>query len=268
MVGYARTVFSLELRKIMSYRADFWVHFLGNVLTQVALAFFLWKSIFEFMGVDELGGYDFSTLMLYYIMVPLVDRMVRGPEMNHIALEIYEGTLNRYLIYPVSFFGYKYTTHIAQSSIFSFQFIMAVIVYLLWFGVPEGVNLHWKGMLMGGGAVLTGTVLFFFLVASLEMVAFWADHVWSLLVMLRFILYFTGGGMIPLSLFPELLQKIVFYLPFPYLASFPIRCFIGRVTIDEYLLSIGIMAAWIVITAIIAAFVWRAGLKRYSGIGI
>jgi ABC-2 type transport system permease protein len=121
---------------------------------------------------------------------------------------------------------------------------------------------------MGGGAVLTGTLLFFFLVASLEMVAFWADHVWSLLVMLRFILYFTGGGMIPLSLFPDYFQSAVSYLPFPYLASFPIRCFMGRVGTEEYMASLGIMAVWIVITAIISRLIWRSGLKRYSGVGI
>ncbi len=258
----------MELRKVISYRIDFWVQFLGNVITQIVLAYFLWRSIFTYLDVEELRGYDFPSLMLYYVLVPLIDRMVRGPEMNHIAQEIYDGGLNRYLIYPISFFFYKYATHIAQSLIFTAQFLFAASAYLFIFGLPEIVHFSIYNLLMGVGAVMTGSVLYFFLVATLEMIAFWADHVWSLLVMMRFILYFTGGGMIPLSFFPESVRTFLEYLPFPYLSSFPVRSFMGEVDPGEFVNSIFIVLVWSAVQFVFAYGVWRSGLKRYSGIGI
>ena len=64
---------------------------------------------------------------------------------------------------------------------------------------------------------------------SLEMVAFWHDSVWSLMAMLRMSLTLSGGGLIPLSLFPERARTVLALLPFSYLISFPIRCFLGQV---------------------------------------
>lgn len=263
-----RTVFSLELRKIFSYRADFWIHFVGGLLTQITLAYFLWQAIFQYNGVDEMRGYSFFALMLYYVMVPLVDRMVRGPEASQVATEIYEGTLNRYLIYPVSFFYYKYVTHIAQTTIFTLQFFVALAVFIGLFGMPEGTSLKLEPFLMGMGLVLIGSVFYFSLVAMLEMFAFWADHVWSLIVMLRFIMFFTGGGMIPLEFFPDSIVAIINLLPFPYLTAYPIQGFLGRLTFEFFIDGMLVMSIWTILAVVGVQFVWRNGLRRYSGIGM
>ena len=50
-----------------------------------------------------MAGYTFGALMLYYLMVPLVERVVNGQEMGFMSGEIYDGGLTRYLLYPVSY---------------------------------------------------------------------------------------------------------------------------------------------------------------------
>ena len=261
-------VMSLEFRRIFSYRADFWLHFFSAALIQILIAYFLWKAIFDHRGVRSIGGYDFATLMLYYLLTPLVDRMVRGQEGTLIAQEIYEGLLNRYLIYPVSFFAFRYATFFAASIVFFGQFLAALGIYFIAFGVPAGVNSGAGSIALGLVFIFFGGVSYFFLSVFLELIAFWADNVWSLLVLMRFILYLAGGGMIPLSFFPEAAQEAIRFTPFPYYINFPIRCLMGRVAPEEIPVAALVTAFWLVVFYLSALFLWKRGSREYTGVGI
>lgn len=266
--SYLISVFSMEIRRTLSYRVDFWIQFLGNIIAQIGLAYFLWRAVFDARGVDSMNGYTFHGLMFYYTLVPLVERMVRGPEMNHIAQEIYDGGLNRYLIYPVHFFLYKYASHAAQSLLFYLQFVLGITGFLLIFGRPPEATITLSGFVMGWIVIMIASLLYFLMATILEMVAFWADHVWSLMVMLRFIVYFGGGGMIPLAFFPDELADLLNYLPFPYMTSFPIRSFFGDVTFAEFQRALIVLAVWSLFSAAAANGIWKLGVRKYSGVGI
>jgi ABC-2 type transport system permease protein len=256
----------LELKKMISYRADFWIGFVGNVVTQFGVAFFLWKAIFTARGVDEMEGYTFGGLMLYYLLVPLVERIVFGQEMGFMSGEIYDGGLTRYLLYPVSFFRVKYAATLAQSTLFIAQMLLTLTVFLLVFRNP--FSLTWRNFAAALPVFLLSGLLHFCLTACLEMTAFWADNVWSIMVFNRMITHLLGGGLIPLAFFPAKLRAVLEYLPFPRVVSFPIRCLLGQVGQGEWLKGMGLTAAWALVFAGLAALVWRKGLKGYSGVGI
>lgn len=265
---WAPQVFALEIRKVLSYRVDFWIQFGGSVAAQLAIAYFLWQAIFETQGVERLGGYSFPALMLYYVMVPLVDRMVRGNEMNFLSQEIYDGTLNRYLIYPVPLLGYKYTAHLATVFLFFLQFLLALGLFVLFFGMPADRSVSFVSLLLGAGAVLAAGLMYFFLACALEMIAFWADNVWSILLILRFSIHFLGGGLIPLAFFPGWFQSLSSYLPFAYFLGFPVRCFLGEVAPGEFFFGLGVALFWILAFRLVAGLIWTRGIKQYTGVGI
>ena len=114
-------VFSLELRKAFSYRSDFWANFVGVVLTELGVAYFLWRAIFAVRQVDSIGGYTFRGMVLYYLLVPLFTRLMRGNEQGYMSNDIYDGSLSRYLVYPVSFLGSKYLSHLSEAAIALFS---------------------------------------------------------------------------------------------------------------------------------------------------
>ena len=265
---WMRTVFSSELKKMLSYRVDFWVQFPAMVLIQIALAFFLWDSIFELQNISSMNGYSFSGLMLYYLMVPLVDRILRGVDMRFISSEIYEGTLSRYLIYPVSFFLFKYLQHLAQSFISFLQFILTILLFVLIFGMPQEFEASLQNILMGTFLLFTASIMYFILASIFECVAFWADNVWSLLVMLRLTIFFLGGGMIPLNFFPEWSVDLLNYTPFPYMAYFPIRAYFGLIPLDEFIKGAGIITVWILFLILMLRHLWKRGLLSYTGVGM
>lgn len=270
-MGGARWVWqtiSLEVRRMLSYRVDFWIHFIGGAAAQMALAFFLWSAVFEVRGVSALRGYDLKGILLYYLMVPLVDRLVRGSEMSYVSRDIYDGGLTRYLLYPVGFFGYRYAIFAAGILLFSFQAALALPAFVFLAGVPEGVVFSVGGFLAAAVLVLAAGAMHFFLATTIELAAFWADNVWSLLVLLRFGIYLLGGGMIPLEFFPDLLQDALVYSPFPYLFSVPIRLCLGSLPVSGLWPALGIVLGWAALFAALTAMVWRRGLLRYTGVGI
>lgn len=261
-------VLSTEIRKILAYRFDFWLQFVVSIFAHVGVAFFLWRAVFDYKNAETMQGYSFHGLMFYYLLVPLVGKIINGPGMGLVAKDIYNGTLTRYLVYPVSFFKYKYVQFFANSIIFIVQFFLTVFIFLLLFGLPGDVSFTFTSICMGIAALLFSGVLSFLINTSIEMLAFWADNVWSLLVMIRFSVSLIGGGMIPLAFFPGFWEKILHLLPFPYLASFPIQCFLGKVTAAAWVRGLGITGLWSSLIVVFMFFIWNRGKYRYTGVGI
>ncbi len=256
----------LEIKKILAYRFEFWLGFLGNILTQFGVAFFLWKAIFSARGVDNIQGYSFGALMLYYLLVPLVERAVHGQEMGYVSGEIYDGGLSRYLLYPISYFRIKYAGQLAQTTVFLLQMILAVSILLAFFHSSYSLTLASVAKTLP--IIFVAAALHFAMTVNLEMLAFWADNVWSISVLSRMITNLLGGGLLPLAFFPERVQAILEYLPFSRLVSFPVRCLLGQVATGEWLKGLVLTAVWTSIFAAMATWTWRRGLRTYSGVGI
>ena len=97
------------------------------------------------------------------------------------------------------------------------------------------------------------------------MVAFWVERA-TAIEQFSFLLYTFFSGMVaPLTLFPEAVQAVVLWTPFPYLIYVPASLLVGLpVDIGP---SMAITTAWCLIFWGLNRWLWRRGLKRYSGMG-
>lgn len=256
-----------EIRKILAYRSDFWVTFVGQTLIQLFIARALWQSVFEANGVSELKGYTLETLTLYYILAPIGTRILLGESFGFISREIYDGTFTKYLLYPLSFIQYKSLTYLTNSLFYALQLmIVTVLFYAFYMDAPftfsTGLNL-----LAGTGLFLLAAVVYLSLGMTLELISLWADNVWSLMVMLRFFTSFFGGGFIPLTFYPDWARQLISLTPFPYLVSLPIRTMMGDASSAEILQGMGLLIIWWLIFRISVHLLWKYGQTRYTGVG-
>ena len=259
---------SLETRTQLSYRADFWTNFLLGVITFVVANYVLWRAVFLSRGSDRIGGYTLPDMVLYVLLTACVMRVSFGPMRGDISQEIYTGGINKYLVYPVSFHAFKYAGHLAYSLVSLAQMGLALALALPLVGLEPFARVSPHMAFIGVVASLLAGYLYFVFNALMEMVSFWAENVWSLSVLLRFATLFLGGGLAPLALFPEWAQDAVRYTPFPYVLSFPVRCLQGLATESEVVFSFAVMAGWIAVGCALFAFMFRRGLRTYSGVGI
>ncbi|MFH0792491.1 MAG: ABC-2 family transporter protein, partial [bacterium] len=102
-------IVSMQVRKLMSYRMDFWINAVASFFVQLGVIYFLWQAIFRQTGRPSIGGYTFNGMIVYYLMVILLGKFVRGADNeSQMSREIYDGSLTRYLVYPTRYFIFKF----------------------------------------------------------------------------------------------------------------------------------------------------------------
>lgn len=261
------SIAGIEARKRMSYRADFWINALAGFVTELGVAYFIVLAMFA--GGARPGGFSRDGMLLYYVVVILVSRLVRSADMEWaIADDIYQGALSRYLLYPASYARMKYATQIGALLPVLIQTVLfgAWVPFVL--GVPEGVHLTPAGVAMALAAVMAANLLHFMTCYPIQLVAFWADNCWSLMVAHRIVASLLGGLLLPLDLFPAWSRPVVDALPFRYMFSFPVDALLGRVPPAQFAAGMAVALAWCGVSAAVSAAVWRRGTLQYTGVGM
>ena len=263
-----RHVVAMELRKILAYRSDFWITFLGQTLIQLLVARALWQMIFDAQGVTEMQGFTLEMMSLYYLIVPIGTRILTGESVGFLAREIYEGTFTRYLLYPLSVFQYKTTTYLTYSMFYAFQLLIIYTLFRYFIAQAAFTFTDFGNLLMGIGLFFLAATTYVMMALLIEMISLWADNVWSLIVMLRFFTSFFGGGLIPLTFLPSWTQAALEWTPFPYLISLPARTIMGLSTLGEMGKGVLILSVWIIVFVEFVKLVWKRGQHKYTGVGI
>ena len=262
-------IVSIEARKAMSYRADFWVSAIGGVLANFGLAWFLWRAMFAAADGDRIGEFTFDSMLLYYVVVILIGRFVRGATLDmNVSVDIYEGGLTRYLVFPARYFPFKYAQHLGALAPAVLQIVVMGALFAVFIGIPDDVQLTLPRILAALFTVLAANLLYFQFNLPLQSVSFWADNVWSLAVALRMLTSLLGGLLLPLSMFPEWAQSALAWTPFPLLFDTPARVLLGKLTFGDWIHQLAVSAVWMIALAFLARWVWARGRLQYSGVGI
>ncbi len=263
-----KDVMGMELRKILAYRSDFWITFLGQTFIQLMVARALWQAIFETQGVSEMQGFTLEMMGLYYLIAPIGMKILNGPNFGFLAQEIYDGTFTRYLLYPLSVFQYKTLTYLTYSLFYSLQMIILLGIYRLFISEVAFTSVDVGHLFLGLLLFIIGAIAYCMMGMMIEMIALWADNIWSLAVMLRFFTSFFGGALIPITFLPVWAQNILVWTPFPYLLSLPIRTIMGLSTFQEVTQGALILMLWTLIFMEGVKLVWKKGQFKYTGVGI
>ena len=267
-MNWWKHVVAMEFRKILAYRSDFWITFLGQTFIQLIVARALWQSIFASQGATEMKGYTLEMMTLYYLIVPIGMKMLTGENIGFMAREIYEGTFTRYLLYPLSVFQYKTLTYLTYSMFYGIQMVILFSIFRAFIADAPFTVIDFGNLLLGVGLFFVAALTYGMMALFIEMFSLWADNIWSLVVMLRFFTSFFGGGFIPLTFLPDWAQNALAYTPFPYLISLPARTVMGLASFPEIAKGICILFVWTLFFMEIIKLLWKRGEKKYTGVGI
>jgi ABC-2 type transport system permease protein len=267
-MGVFWAVVNVELRKLMSYRFDFWFNYLVSLLVRMGISYFVFKAIFENAKTETIMGFDFPTLNLYLVLAYCARRVVLNNADGQINEDIYSGGLNRYLVQPVDLLAFKYAGHFAGGILALLQSMVALLLYLVVFGFEPFAAFSLVGAAFALCAVLIASITYFFVSIAIDSVAFFADHVWSLHVMFRFCFEFAGGIAVPLAFFPVAVGVALKNSPFYFMASFPVDCLLGKITYAAMLQGLLVSVVWCGVFYVFCKLIYAWGLKRYSGIGM
>ena len=257
----------------MTYRADFILGTFFRFLP-ILTTILLWRAIYSGASGGKgpnqsvLSGFTYREMIAYLLLTNISRIFSSMPGLAAgISRDIREGTIKRYLIQPVDMLGYLLSYRVAHKLAY---IVGSAVPYALLFylcrsyfdGFPDPVT--FLGFLLS--CVLAFLIGFYFEVC-VGLVGFWFLDVTSLLFIVMTLNFFISGHMLPLDLLPQPWSGLLKALPFQYMAYFPAVVFQGKVKGMDLVAGLLAELMWAVFFIVLARWLFRQGLKRYSAFG-
>ncbi|PIV01527.1 hypothetical protein COS54_00820 [Candidatus Shapirobacteria bacterium CG03_land_8_20_14_0_80_39_12] len=256
-------IFKISWEKSLEYRADFIGH-LGMGLINFLVMYFIWSAIFK--NRTFFNGYTFSAMMTYVLMTRFLHFVMRGNIGRQIGDEIKEGKISSYLIKPINYTGWWFSTFFAERGYEFFIRMAMLILFFVFF--PKIAVFQGLGRFSLFLAFIFISLIFNFIFNILiACLAFWITDVRLIRSAMMIIIDFLAGATIPLDIMPGILRKISNFLPFQFVAYFPIKLYQGALSPGQITTGVSLLFFWIVVLSIIFKYVWLKGVKRYEAVG-
>ncbi|MCY9759115.1 ABC-2 family transporter protein [Paenibacillus alvei] len=258
--------FGIGLQSSLEYRLQFVIG-LVSLIFPIGIQSLIWSAVYRNSDQHTLYGYEYSQMILYTILSGLVAKFVMTQLERTIAEDIKSGGLNAYLIRPVSYFWYRVSAY-AGSRVISDGILLGLVAVVLFTASYYGhTQLSPSRMVLFSACLLLAAVVQFLLSYAICALAFRLAEISYFFVITGLIVQILSGGIVPLEVFGDTLNSWFSLLPFKYTIYFPVNVLNGRLTEGEALTGLLIQCGWIALLAGAAHLAWRAGLKRYVGLG-
>jgi ABC-2 type transport system permease protein len=254
----ALTFLTVYYAYMVEYRAELILWVLSGSLPIILMGVWIKASQSGQFGLTPV---DFAR---YFLTVFVVRQISVVWVIYEFEREVVEGKLSPKLLQPLDPVWHHVASHLSERvARIPFAVLLIVLFFLLY---PQAFWLpSLRQLLLFSVAVALAFILRFVIQYTFAMFAFWTERA-NAIENFWFLFYlFLSGLIAPLEVFPEPIRQIVVFTPFPYLINFPASLLIGLpVDVARGFLS---LLAWIFIFLVANRWLWRAGLKRYSGMG-
>lgn len=242
-LGLIRHVFITKI----TYRWDIFVAIAGNIFYLI-VSYFLWKAAFS--SKPLLVGYNFKEFFLYITAGWCYRYLIWGNKIDRLlARNIYSGNISMILTRPLELLHYFSSIAIGTTTfIFVFAGLPVFIICSLYLNLPISFSpLALLSIFAITGAFMMSVLLNLIIgMIAISTVAFnGIAHMKDLMVEL------LSGMIIPITMFPGIVQGLLKWLPLPYMASFPIRLILGQISKGELLPHFGMQLMWIALLYIL-----------------
>lgn len=231
----------------------------------VLTAYFLWTAIFSTQQ-KGLFGYSESMMMTYVFVAAFVQAIVLSVRSIDLAGVINSGNLSNILIKPISNFWYWFSEDIADKLLNVF-FSLGELVLLFFILKPTFAFPSLLFAVLFLPSLLLAAFLYYLINYLFGLLGFWTPDVWAPRFLLFVFLQSLAGVIFPLDVFPQWLQQLAAWTPFPTLVYIPTQVFLSRLSIPDITKSFIVGGFWTIIFLGAVQVVWRKGLRRYSSEG-
>ncbi|OUC13342.1 MAG: multidrug ABC transporter permease [Alkalinema sp. CACIAM 70d] len=253
-----QTLLSTYYAYMLEYRAELLLWALSGCLPIILMG--VWTQAAQ-GGAFALTSAQFAR---YFLAIFLCRQLTVVWVIWEFEREIVEGKLAFRLLQPLDPVWHHVWSHIGER--FARLPFIAVIIGLFILLYPSAFWIPDAGTLALFILVsICAFALQFLIQYTFAMFAFWTEKA-SAIQELWFLFHlFLSGSIAPLEVFPPGVRQVVEFLPFPYILHFPASILTGLPV--DYLRSFLIMGSWAGIFYAINRYLWRKGLKQFSGMG-
>ena len=261
------TPFALNtIKRSMAYKGAFFITLLSRLFT-VFVIYFLWKAIFQSSVNSIIRGFSFPEMTAYITMNFLTALItgISGSLAMNIAFDVSDGSIAIQFARPISYRLIKFSESLGTlcGNVF-FQIIPFSLIFILigFVKLPTSVNF----MLYLISALL-GFLCMFSFGFFFGLFSFYTTYFFGFNMAMAVILQFFSGSLIPLTFFPEYLERIFRLFPFASMNYTPIMIYLGKLSGKEVVYALILQIIWILLFYLAGKFVWASAIKRLTILG-
>ncbi len=260
-------IFKLVWIERMVYRLNFFMDVLSGILSSLIVVF-LWIAIYKSAGRESNRGIFVEEMVTYILGGGVINSFILTTAENpETSQSIQDGNLSFLLIKPLSPYGVWLARDLGSKA---FLLSLGLVGYLFVFLFFRDYLLSFASLahfLLFLFSIILAALLQFFLFEGLSLLSFWVENTYGIRFTMRVIMEVVGGAIIPLSFFPQILEKIFMLLPFPFLIYIPMKIYLGKIPLEQVGLELFKEGGWIVGLAMLNLILWKRGIRQYVAMG-
>ena len=108
-----RCVYQMGVETSLEYRANMVLTLLSTIFP-IIIQTFLWNYLYGNGDAGAMTGYSYTEIIVYTLLAGLVSKLVITGFEYQINEDIKDGGLNKYLIRPVNYCGYRFCSYLGE----------------------------------------------------------------------------------------------------------------------------------------------------------
>lgn len=248
----------------LEYRINFAVDALIQPVITSAIEVTLWMSILTGMATETLGGFGREFYLAYALWANFVGRATANWMYEfQMVDEIDSGRVNAVLVRPISFYEFY------LSQFVGYKLLILAASFFIPAGICLAIGAPFEPLRF---PAMVGMIVFYLIFAHtlsfcVACMAFRMNRAHSLTGMKNLAIWVLSGELIPLDLYPEPFRSWLLHSPFAAAVYLPVSYVTGRVGPQAFLDGLVSIAIALTLLGLVAAALWRSGVREYTGTG-
>lgn len=228
--------------------------------------YFIWTAAYG--NKHEINGMNLNQMIIYFGASTLIGYLTMDFADWNLQMLIRTGKFLTFALRPINHRFFAFSQKVGHRFLgLIFEFIPCYIIFTLLFRVNM-VPKHIGWTLL---SVLLAFLMNFYVHYILGMTAFWFVQSSGIRRVFDLLSGVFSGVFIPLVFFPQAVQKVLFFLPFPYMSYVPAMVFTGEFKLAGVEMSlpyiVGLQAVAVILVMLLSEVIYEASIRHFNGVG-
>ncbi len=251
---------------VMQYRTK--AAYFSTLLSETPIiALRLWilsqfyNATYQTYGLNDYKGLTIPALIWSIMFIQAFEGGSFPSISSIIDEEIKSGSIAYTINRPYSYILYQYVGYLGRTipSLLVNVTGGAIAAWILVGPLPA----TWWTILLGVFLMYVGYTLNFLIEISIGLLGFWIEDTESVAWLYQKAVLLLGGYFLPLTMFPDIAQVIAQWLPFGALYYGPAQLIVNF-NLQTLYHFLAVQSIWLIISGIIAYFIFNRGMKHVS----
>jgi ABC-2 type transport system permease protein len=254
---------SINLKTAFTYKGNF----IMSLVLRVGLGLlmvFVWTAVFLNAKTSTIRGFTLPQMYAYFFLLSAIGITTMSSIRLIIQNDVQQGKIATSLLKPINYPLQTFYSSIPMTVVWS-VFVSIPLVVLISIFVHFNLSTSVLLLLILEMAIAISLAnIYDFLLGTL---AINFVNIWGIAGVFFWTTSILEGGVMPLNLFPTILNKILMFTPFPIMGYTPAATVLGTVSMNYITTTILAGLFWIAVLLVLSIFRWRSVVRKITVVG-